>query len=32
VYTVPAWRDRRASGGDKAAGRGVTPQVFNYRH
>jgi hypothetical protein len=22
VYTVPAWRDRRASGGDKAAGRG----------
>jgi hypothetical protein len=21
VYTVPAWRDRRASGGDKAAGR-----------
>jgi hypothetical protein len=22
MYTVPAWRDRRASGGDKAAGRG----------
>jgi hypothetical protein len=22
VYTVPAWRDKRASGGDKAAGRG----------
>jgi hypothetical protein len=22
VYTVPAWRDRRASGGDKADGRG----------
>jgi hypothetical protein len=22
VYTVPAWRDRRASGGDKVAGRG----------
>jgi hypothetical protein len=22
VYTIPAWRDRRASGGDKAAGRG----------
>jgi hypothetical protein len=22
VYTVPAWRDRRALGGDKAAGRG----------
>jgi hypothetical protein len=22
VYTVPAWRDRRALGGDKAAGQG----------